>query len=153
MIRAAATDARQLAVQDGPDKFIPVRRDDLVAALIADGGLAEAAERDKFGRLCRMLTAIYHYDYFELLDRLRSDYYYFSPDVAPHAAIDRDSSERAYADLGQSLDKVLKDANFRELPHLEIHDAHRQRTVLRRRSAISATCGCTGADIISSSSK
>ncbi len=125
------THARHLAAQDGLEKFIPVRRSDLLAALLAHGGLASETEREKFEQLCRMLTAIYHYDYFELLDRLRSDYYYFSPEIAPHAAMDRETSERAYADLVRSLDKVLKEANFRELPHPEIHYAHRQRTVLR----------------------
>ena len=38
--------------------------------------------------------------------------------------------ERSYTDLVQSLDGVLKDANFTELPHAEIGDAHRRRTVL-----------------------
>ena len=45
--------------------------------------------------------------------------------------MDRDEIERAYADLLQSLDLVLKDANFVELPHRDVADAHRQRTVLR----------------------
>jgi uncharacterized protein DUF3754 len=125
------TDARQHTAEGELDKFIPVRKSDLLAALLAQGDLPGGAEREKFERLCQMLAAIYHYEYFELLDRLRGDYYYFSPDVAPHAAVDRDTSERAYADLVQSLDRVLKDANFKELPHAEIHDAHRQRTVLR----------------------
>ena len=125
------TDARPHPAEDGLDKFIPVRKNDLLAALLAQGDLPGGAEREKFERLCQMLAAIYHYEYFELLDRLRGDYYYFSPDVAPHAAVDRTASERAYADLVQSLDRVLKDANFTELPHAEIHDAHRQRTVLR----------------------
>ncbi len=125
------TDTRHPATQDGPDKFIAVRRSDLLAALMAHGDLADEAERGKFEQFYRMLAAIYHYEYFELLDRLRSDYYYFSPDVASHAAMDRDAGERAYSDLVQSLDEVLKDANFVELPHPEIHDAHRQRTLLR----------------------
>lgn len=126
------TDARHAAAaQDGLDRFIPVRRSDLLAALTAHDGLADETEREKFEQLCRMFAAIYHYEYFELLDRLRNDYYYFSPEIAPHAAVDRDASERAYADLVQSLDKVLREANFRELPHPEIHAAHRQRTMLK----------------------
>jgi hypothetical protein len=35
----------------------------------------------------------------------------------------------AYDDLIRSLDKVLKDANFEELPHEHVADAHRKRTV------------------------
>ena len=59
----------------------------------------------------------------------RMNYYYFSPEVAGHAAADRAKSDSAYDDLIRSLDKVLKDANFEELPHEEVTDAHRKRTL------------------------
>lgn len=116
------------------DRWIPVRKGDLLAALIDQGAFTDGEEREKFADLCEMLTAIYHYEYFKMLERLRGDYYYFSPDVAAHAAdnaaIDRATLERAYADLQQSLDQVLKEANFVEVPHAEIEQAHRERVAL-----------------------
>ena len=113
------------------DRFIPIRKSDILAALVEQGAFAAAAEREKFRRFCAMLAAIYHYEYFATLERLRDDYYYFNPEIAPHAAMDRALIERCYADLVRSLDQVLKSANFVELPHAEIGDAHRRRTVLR----------------------
>jgi len=115
----------------GHDQFVPIRKSDILAALIERGAFADDAEREKFRRLCEMLASIYHYEYFEALERLRNDYYYFNPEIAPHAAMDHELIERCYADLVQSLDKVLKDANFVELPHADIGEAHRRRTVLR----------------------
>jgi Protein of unknown function (DUF3754) len=115
----------------GRDQFIPVRKNDIIDALVKQGAFASDAERGRFRRLCRMLASIYHYEYFALLERLRHDYYYFSPEIAPHAAMDRESIERSYADLVQSLDTALKDANFVELAQRDIADAHRRRTVLR----------------------
>ncbi len=97
----------------------------------AHGAFADDAERETFRRLCAMLASIYHYEYFAALERLRNDYYYFNPEIAPHAALDRGSVERCYADLVQTLDTVLKEANFVELPHAEIGEAHSRRTVLR----------------------
>jgi hypothetical protein len=113
------------------DRFIAVRKSDILEALIAQGGFADDAEREKFRRLCTMLASIYHYEYFTALERLRNDYYYFNPEVAPHAALDRATLERSYADLVATLDTVLQDANFVELPHAEIGAAHSGRTVLR----------------------
>ncbi len=113
-----------------PDRFVPVRRTDIVAALLKDPAFADSAEREKFRQLCEMLASIYHAEYFATLRRLRDDYYYFNPEITPHAAMDRALIERSYADLLQSLDGVLKDANFVELPHAEIGDAHRRRKVL-----------------------
>jgi len=111
------------------DQFIPVRKEDLFSALIKQGDLAGPAERELLWRFARTLRTICHYEYSETLDRLRDDYYYFSPDVAGHAAVDLAKSDRAYDDLIRSLDKVLKDANFEGLPHENVADAHRKRTV------------------------
>ena len=111
----------------GLDQFIPVRKSDILSALVEQGDCKSDEEREKFRRLCDMLAAIYHYDYFQTLERLRNDYYYFSPEVAPHAALDRAARERCYGDLVQSLEQVFREANFTELPHAEIGDAHRRR--------------------------
>jgi hypothetical protein len=114
----------------GRDRFIPVRKSDILDALIEHGAFVGNEACDKFRRLCEMLASIYHYEYFAMLERLRSDYYYFDPAAAPHIVRDQALTERAYADLVQSLDRVLKVANFVELSHAEIGDAHSRRTVL-----------------------
>ena len=118
-----------LAESQRHDQFIPVRKEDLLSALIKQGDLGDPVERELFWRFARTLRTICHYEYSETLDRLRDDYYYFSPEIAGHAAIDRVKSDCAYDDLIRSLDKVLKGANFEELPHEDIADAHRKRTV------------------------
>src|SRR5262249_46091465 len=51
--------------------------------------------------------------------------------VAAHATADPAVLERCYSDLLRSLDRVLKVANFTELAHAEIGDAHDRRAVLR----------------------
>jgi len=125
------TDVRHHTAEDGLDQFIPVRKSDIISALIEQHAFASDDECEKFRRLCRMLASIYHYEYFQLLERLRSDYYYFNPEIVPHAALDRAGLERTYDDLIQSLDRVLKGANFVELAHADIGSAHRRRTMLR----------------------
>jgi Protein of unknown function (DUF3754) len=119
----------KFAESNRADQFIPVRKEDLLSALIKQGDLADPVERELFWRFARTLRTICHYEYSETLDRLRDDYYYFNPEVAGHTAADRVKSDCAYDDLIRSLDKVLKDANFEELPHEEVADAHRKRTV------------------------
>jgi hypothetical protein len=87
-------------VTDARDRYIPVRKDDIrrrSASADPDGS-------EKFRRLCEMMAAIYHYENFTTLERLRGDYYYFNPQVAHHATADRAMLERCYGDLLQSLD-------------------------------------------------
>ena len=127
----AITEIPPYAANEVGDKFIPIRKEDLLAAVIKQGDFADTEECELFRRLARTLRTICHYEYSETLDRLRDDYYYFSPEVAALATTDRALSDRAYADLVESLDKILKDANFKALPHEDVADAHHNRAVLR----------------------
>jgi Protein of unknown function (DUF3754) len=128
---SSTTDRRHAQTADDREHFIAVRKTDILDALIDHGHLAEEAQRDRFRQVCRLLAAIYHYEYFAQLERLRDDYFYFNPDLEPHARFDHAALERAYAELVQSLTTVLADANFVELSHAEIAEAHRRRSAMR----------------------
>jgi Protein of unknown function (DUF3754) len=110
---------------------IPVRKSDIIDALIEHGSLESAAEHDQFRQFCKVLGAIYHYEHFEELERMREDYHYFSPDLDPHAHFDHATLEHAYADLSETLTAVLKEANFIELTHEEIELAHKEHPTMR----------------------
>jgi hypothetical protein len=113
------------------ERFIPVRKTDIVNALVEHGRLANDHERQRFRRLSRLLGAIYHNIYFERLERLRDDYYYFAPDLDPHARFDRPTQERAYADLVETFGTVMRAADFIEVSQSEIERAHREHPVLQ----------------------
>jgi hypothetical protein len=127
----ASTARRQDGTAGERDYVIAVRKTDILDALIEHGRLADEAEREQYRQLCRVLAAIFHYEYFGDLERLRDDYFYFNPEIEPHARFDRATLDRAYADLVASLTRVLMDANFVEMSHAEIEQAHRQRVALR----------------------
>ena len=110
---------------DGRDQFIPVRKSDILDALVDNGQLADDALKTQFRQVCRMLGAIYHYEYFERLENLRRDYYYFDPGHQPRAGIDAASLERSYGQLIESFTAVLKGANFVEVSHEEVERSHR----------------------------
>jgi hypothetical protein len=71
----ATTEFLQLGASGERNKFIPVRKEDLLAALIKQGAFADTAECELFWRFARTLRSICHYEYSETLDRLRDDYY------------------------------------------------------------------------------
>src|SRR5580700_9405412 len=130
---SAAQDKDQKLLGDAAairERFIPIRKTDIVNSLIAHGRLANDREREKFRRLCRLLGAIYHNEYFDRLERLRDDYYYFTPDLDPHARFDRAAQERAYADLVETFTSVMREADFIEVSRREIERAHRDHPVL-----------------------
>jgi hypothetical protein len=116
---------------DRIENFIPLRKADIIEALVKSRGSANEADCEKFRAICRALAAINHCDYLARLERLHDDYYHLDPHVDRRLPTDPRVGERAYSDLMQSLDRVLRDANFVALPHREIADAHRRRTMLR----------------------
>ena len=128
---STTTDRRQPKAADDRDHFIAVRKTDILDALIEHGRLVEEPQREQFAQVCRRLGAIYHYEYFAELERLRDDYFYFNPEIEPHARLDTAALERAYAELVLSLTAVLEDANFLEMSHAEIAEAHRRRSAMR----------------------
>ncbi len=113
------------------ERFIPVRKAELLDALIEHGALASEAERVRFRNICRSLAAIFHYEYFAQLERLRHDYFYFNPEVDPHARLTDVALANAYGDLIDSFEAILKDANFSEISHAEIDEAHEKRKTMR----------------------
>jgi hypothetical protein len=128
---SSTTDRRPADAAGDRDHFIAVRKTDILDALIDHGHLADDAQRDRFRQVCGRLAAIYHYEYFAQLERLRGDYFYFNPELEPHARLDHAALERAYAELVDSFTTVLADANFVELSHAEIEEAHRRRSAMR----------------------
>ncbi len=113
------------------DQFIPVRKSDILAALAAHGGLGDTSDRDAFAQVCRTLASIYHYEYFDLLEKLHSDYFYFSPDLDPNRKFDARVLERSYDDFMDTFVAILKGANFVEISHDEIERSHREHAVVR----------------------
>src|SRR5712671_5038562 len=117
-------------VADERDQFIPVRKADILHALIDDGRLPDG-EAEKFRLLCRLLGAIYHYEYFDRLETLRNDYYYFNPDLPHDTPVAATVLAQAHDELVATLVGVLRSANFVEVAPEDVERSHRERHFLK----------------------
>ncbi len=109
------------------EAYIPVRKSDLLKAL---AGRAET-DSAQFAEFSRVLGAMLHYEYFDRLERLRDDYYYFNPDLDHHDHFERADVEDAYSDLMKLIGEVLQGANFKEISRDEIKRAHAEHPITR----------------------
>src|SRR5262249_28751939 len=106
-------------------------KNEIIAALVEERGLSGQA--DEARRFCQLLGSIFHFESFAGLEQLRDDYFYFNPELqtqsqlAPHALADK------RRDLAQTLHAVLKKANYEEISHQKVEEAHSQRRLLRVR--------------------
>ena len=103
------------------DQFIPVRKSELVAALLAERPPEQAAS---LRQLCRILGSIFHYEYFAELDALKDAYFHFNPQHAGKAG--RRDDPATYAEFSAALRRVLTKANFTEVPAEEVERAYRE---------------------------
>jgi len=120
---------RQSINGDERDQFIPIRKSDIIAALTKSGLLMGAEQHEKFRQFCQLLGAIFHYEYFDWLEKLRDDYYYFNPEIPLDPKRDPQEIERARGELIETLEKVLKGANYVEVPLAEIEQAHEEHVL------------------------
>src|SRR5580704_5286291 len=123
---------QKAAAPEPRDRFIPLRKSDLIEGLVGEGRL-DQAEQARFRQLARVLGAILHYQYFEELDRLREVYFYFDPEIDPHAGGPTGDHEAAYRALTDEFVRVVTEANFIEITHDEITRAFAERARIRVR--------------------
>ncbi len=118
------------AAADERDQYIPVRKRDLIETLVESGGL-DPQQVSEFRTLCHMLASMFHYEYFEHLENLKDDYYYFSPDLKYQPNIGSDQRGETYRRLVRNFEDVLTKANFAEVKQDEIEDTKEQQSVVR----------------------
>src|SRR5262249_51269701 len=114
------------------DWFIPVRKTDILHALIDHGGMPDA-EAEKFRMLGRLLAAIYHYQYFGRLETLRHDYYYFNPDLPHDTEVDPKVLAHGHDELVETLTDALAKADFVEVMPDDLARSHEERHELQVR--------------------
>jgi len=122
---------------DARDRFIPVRKTDILHALIDHGGL-KAREAEKLRRFARLLGAIYHYDYFDRLETLRNDYFYFNPDLPHDMPVEPKVLAHAHDELVETLTAALAKADFVEVTPDDRAQSHKERHVLQVEVALPA---------------
>jgi hypothetical protein len=118
------------AAPERRDSVIPLRKSEVIVGLIAEGRLDEAGQ-GMFRQLAHTLGAIFHYQFFEELDRLRDAYFQFDPEIDPPAGRSAENFEAAYRSLSEEFVRVLTDANFVEIAHEEITRAFAERARIR----------------------
>jgi hypothetical protein len=125
-----ATEELGASVQPNPvhwrrEYYIPLRHGELQRRLAADTRLAPD-ERRQFLQLCKLLSATFHFEYHERIERLKDEYDPFDPDAGHEHhrpggdVVERD---RSAAQLFARLTELLQRANYHKLSQSQIEQA------------------------------
>src|SRR5437879_1460913 len=106
------------------EHFIPLRRDELVELLCSDPTLTPG-DGEQFRQFCRLLAAIYHFEFNQRLDELKTAYTPFDPDCDTKSLVKLSAEEkqRRLNDLFSDFAWLLERADFKHLTQQDVEPA------------------------------
>ena len=94
------------------DYFIPFTRDQITKMLLDEGELNND-EVTKFEQFCLLLKSIYHFEFHEQLENLKSSYRIFNPDInLVSDELENSNTSKIETNLTNQLHQVLTDGNY-----------------------------------------
>lgn len=113
-----------MAEYEDREHYIPLRKSDLVTLLCKDPKL-DYREGNGFRQFCRLVGAIWHFEYLETLEKLKDSYAPFDPD-SPCKPLKELAEEQRPARLDKLFDGfvgLMERANFKRMTKKDIEDA------------------------------
>ena len=110
------------------DYYIPVRKSEIVSAILHHEALNEA-ERPDMASVIRWLALLFHMEFFATSERIKELYVGLNPDQKGDHPLK--TSAPQWRLLLEELDKVMLAANFRPLSNEEVEDADSKEGRLR----------------------
>jgi hypothetical protein len=113
-----------MAEYEDREHYIPLRKSDLVTLLCKDRNL-DLRERDAFRQFCRLVGAVWHFEYLEMLEKLKDEYAPFDPDTVckPLVPLEPEDRPARMEALVDSFIKLMERANFKRMSRADIDAA------------------------------
>jgi hypothetical protein len=109
------------------EHYIPLRKADLIDLLCKDKGLSQE-ERENFRQFCRIISSIYHFEYLERLEDLKTEYAPFDPDrvTVELTTLTPQEREQRLDRLFENFRWLLERANYKRLTKEDIEAATKE---------------------------
>jgi hypothetical protein len=116
------------------NRFIPFRKKDIIAMCCDDMG-ADLAAADEFRACCRILEALFHFEFHDRLETLKNCYAPFNPDADTRSLIEYLPEEkfRLQKELVTEMTAVLDAANFEKITARDLEQALAEESLFKIR--------------------
>lgn len=113
------------------ESFIPYSRRDVVQLCLQDNKLSES-ESQNFEAFCEILSAYYHFEFHQLLERLKFSFSHLDPDTDKRELQPLDDVEKAHREqsLYDGFKEVLECANFTPLTQEMLQAAFQEESLI-----------------------
>ncbi|WP_460311694.1 TMEM143 family protein [Aliiglaciecola aliphaticivorans] len=116
------------------DRFIPLRKADLINACLQQGQLNEQ-DKNAFIDLCHILVSTLHFEYHQTLEILKDSYAPFDPnsDTLPVHSTTKQSLDNKQQVFAQTFAQVLNAANFEKVTEQDLQEALHEASLFKVR--------------------
>lgn len=127
------------------DRFIPLRKNDLLSVCVNENRLAED-DKAAFMSLCKLMVSTLHFEYHQTLEVLKDSYAPFDPndytlsvdDISTNAAVHSQHESHLHQRkvFADAFAKVLNAANFEQITKQDLQDALQEESLFKVRLAV-----------------
>jgi hypothetical protein len=116
------------------NRFIPFRKTDIIAMCGEDSRM-NAADLEEFRKLCRLLEALFHFEFHRSLETLKNCYAPFDPDADTRRLTEYLPQEKKQLQkkLVAELTAVLNSANFEQITAEDLEQALAEESLFKIR--------------------
>lgn len=119
------------------EAFIPYRRSDLIELCLQDGQLA-TADVQKFREFCEILSAYYHFQFHQKLERLKDNYALFDPDADTQSrfAPTPEQQQEMVAQTISDFKVILESSNYLPLSEAGLQKALEEISLIELETSV-----------------
>ena len=119
------------------DRFIPLRKTDLIQACLDDGRLT-SEQLNEFNTLCQLIVSTLHFEYHQILEELKDSYAPFDPnaDTISITQLTDDILQVKQDNFTARFTQVLNAANFEKITDQDLQEALQEESLFKVRLAV-----------------
>jgi len=119
------------------DRFIPLRKTDLIQACLDDGRLPYE-QQNAFSDLCQLIVSTLHFEYHQILEELKDSYAPFDPnsDTLVVTKLTADVLQLKQDNFTARFIQVLNAANFEKVTDKDLQEALQEESLFKVRLAV-----------------
>tara|TARA_R110002153_G_scaffold124543_13_gene271056 strand:+ start:2029 stop:3312 length:1284 start_codon:yes stop_codon:yes gene_type:complete len=119
------------------DRFIPLRKTDLIQACLDDGQLS-SEQLSPFKTLCQLIVSTLHFEYHQILEELKDSYAPFDPnsDTLTVTKLTDDILQAKQSSFTSRFTQVLNAANFEKVTDQDLQEALQEESLFKVRLAV-----------------
>jgi hypothetical protein len=116
------------------DRFIPLRKTDLIKACCENEALSKS-DQTSFKAICQILSSTLHFEFHHILEKLKDNYAPFDPnaDTLSLETLNEQQIQEKQSTFSEAFTQVLNAANYEQITDQDLQEAMTEESLFKVR--------------------